>query len=538
MSEFTPGANLPLTDGGHATVVRKLGEGGQGIVYEVTVGGKPYALKWYTCKIPNEAAFKKNLLNNVSKGPPDEKFLWPLFLTREHTPPGGQVSSFGYLMGLRPKNYSDFSAFLNAEKHFPLMEQWILAALNIVHAFRKLHIKGFSYQDLNDGNFFIDFNTGDVLVCDNDNVTPGNAKNPGGVGGKPGYMAPEVVMGNPPNTLTDYYSLSVILFKLFFVHDPLMGALYHKEFMRSPEADFELYGRNPVFIFDPNNQSNRPVSGVDNNPLLFWPYYPQFLRDAFIKSFVEGIKNPSARLTENVWQKILIQLRDEFSVCPHCKESLDPWAGGTVIKCGCGVSYSQPERLHIGQYHIPIFPGQKLYACHTVDGSSDFAAVTGEVVTSKKNAGQLGIKNLSGDTWSFTGQKGEVKTIAKGEVAPVFFTDGITFKKVNGKIGDGAVLRLFINQYQINLAAGQKLYACHTVGGSSDASTVTGEITSRKSDPNQIGIRNLSDDVWTFALPNNEKVTLEKGKVIPLKKDMDGEITVNFKDVIGKIAKQ
>jgi serine/threonine protein kinase len=442
-------------------------------------------------------------------------------------------------MRLRPPNYGDFSSFLNAKTKFPSMEKWVLAALNIVHAFRKLHIKGFSYQDLNDGNFFIDFNTGDVLICDNDNVTPGNAKNLGGVGGKPGYMAPEVVTGSYPSTLTDYYSLAVILFKLFFVHDPLMGALYHQEFMRSPEADHELYGRNPVFIFDPNNTANRPVPGVDNNPLLFWPYYPQFFRDAFIKSFGDGMKNPNARLAGNVWQKTLIQLRDEFSICPHCKESLDPWIGSNVIRCGCGLSYSQPERLHIGAYHVPVFPGQKLYACHTIDGSNDFAAVTGEVVTSKKNAGQLGIKNLSDDAWTFTGQKGEVKTVTKGNVVPIFFIDAIEFKKISGKIGDGVSLRLFVNQYQINLAAGQKLYACHTVGGSSDKVTVTGEITSKKSDPNQIGIRNLSDDPWTFTLPESgEKIILGKGKVIPVEKDIQGEIIVTFKDLTGKIAKK
>jgi hypothetical protein len=250
------------------------------------------------------------------------------------------------------------------------------------------------------------------------------------------------------------------------------------------------------------------------------------------------MKNPGARLTENVWQKILIQLRDEFSICPRCKESLDPWTGGDVIRCDCGLAYSQPERLHIGAYHVPVFPGQKLYACHTIDGSNDFATVTGEVVTSKKNAGQLGIKNLSDDRWTFTGQKGEVKTIAKGNVAPVFFTDAIEFKKISGKIGDGVSLRLFVNRYQINLAAGQKLYACHTVGGSSDEATVTGEVTSRKSDPNQIGIRNLSDDLWTFTLPESgEKITLEKGKVIPIKRDMEGEIAVIFKGSIGRIAK-
>ena len=29
---------------------------------------------------------------------------------------------------------------------------------------------GYSYQDLNDGNFFINPQSGDVLICDNDNV--------------------------------------------------------------------------------------------------------------------------------------------------------------------------------------------------------------------------------------------------------------------------------------------------------------------------------------------------------------------------------
>lgn len=35
-----------------------------------------------------------------------------------------------------------------------------------------LHRHGYSYQDLNDGNFFINPESGDVLICDNDNVMP------------------------------------------------------------------------------------------------------------------------------------------------------------------------------------------------------------------------------------------------------------------------------------------------------------------------------------------------------------------------------
>jgi DNA-binding helix-hairpin-helix protein with protein kinase domain len=38
------------------------------------------------------------------------------------------------------------------------------AALNITAGFRALHNKGYSYQDLNDGNFFINPQNGNVLI--------------------------------------------------------------------------------------------------------------------------------------------------------------------------------------------------------------------------------------------------------------------------------------------------------------------------------------------------------------------------------------
>ena len=68
-----------------------------------------------------------------------------------------------------------------------------------------------SYQDLNDGNFFIDVSNGDILICDNDNVTPDGMKNAGNIGGKPGYMAPEIVCGKShPNSLTDCHLASSV----------------------------------------------------------------------------------------------------------------------------------------------------------------------------------------------------------------------------------------------------------------------------------------------------------------------------------------
>ena len=58
--------------------------------------------------------------------------------------------------------------------------------IELVKSFKLLHEKGFSYQDLNDGSFFFDPETGDILICDNDNVTAD--KRSLGILGKMRYM--------------------------------------------------------------------------------------------------------------------------------------------------------------------------------------------------------------------------------------------------------------------------------------------------------------------------------------------------------------
>jgi serine/threonine protein kinase len=417
MREFKNKEAISLQGGITAHIESKLGEGGQGIVYKVTVNGKPYALKWYTCKFKSRNNFRKNMERNIAAGPPDgNKFLWPLFLTDEID------GSFGYVMNLRPKEYSDFSDILVNKVRFSSTEAVINSALNIVNGFRALHRKGLSYQDLNDGNFFINVTTGDVLICDNDNVTPDGKDNGGGIGGKPGYMAPEIVRGeSKPNSLTDCHSLAVILFKLFIRHDPLMGEQYVKSVCITEQREFELYGKTPIFIFDPNNSTNRPVSGVHPNPIRLWPSYPEFLQKAFIKSFSEGMKNPNARLPENEWQKILIALRSELLKCPACNDEmfLSQFSKGGKIKCSGGHTFSYPMIFTAGNNRVPLFPGVKLYACHTQAASDDYSKVTGEVIINKNNPALWGIKNLSGASWVLITESGESKTIENGAVVPI-----------------------------------------------------------------------------------------------------------------------
>jgi len=253
MKEFKPSDKIELKIGGSLTIKKKLSEGGQGVVYLAELNGKEYALKWYT--YPCKKEFYDNLDNNIKNGAPANSFLWPQFLTV------WKEQRFGYLMAVRPAEYKDFSQFLLAKVRFASLSAMISAAMQITNAFRELHRKGYSYQDLNDGNFFIHPQTGDVLICDNDDVAP-YGKNLG-IAGKCRYMAPEVVLRKKmPNSDSDRFSLAVVLFMLFFNNHPLEGKLIAGVPCLTDEMERRFYGSTPVFIFDPANDINRPAMGI------------------------------------------------------------------------------------------------------------------------------------------------------------------------------------------------------------------------------------------------------------------------------------
>ena len=194
MAELSVGTQVRLHNGTTCKIKKELGRGGQGIVYLVDYNGKDYALKWYTMTCSE--AFYQNLERNAKNGAPSANFLWPEAVT-EH-----QNGSWGYLMKLRPQGYEEIGQFMLAKARFHDVNCLLKACLQICTAFQLLHIRGLSYQDMNDGNFFINPKTGDVLICDNDNVAPNGVNM--GIAGKSGYMAPEIVEKEKmPNLYTD-----------------------------------------------------------------------------------------------------------------------------------------------------------------------------------------------------------------------------------------------------------------------------------------------------------------------------------------------
>jgi len=450
MVELQIGQYVEMEYGGAAKVLKELGSGGQGIVYLVEFNDMQYALKWYDVdKMKNPPEFRKNIANNINDGAPSKKFLWPKYLTK----PFSDSESFGYLMDVRPQGYDSFVDILNTYKldidpltgrgvkapvQFRSLYAMITAVINIVNAFRQLHRAGKSYQDLNDGGFFINTNTGDILVCDCDNIAPDGSNF--GIGGKPGYMAPEVVRGiEKPNVQTDKYSLAVVLFKLLFRGDPMEGQKVVKDICLTESSELKHYGKEAVFVYDPNDDSNRPVRGIHDNVIKFWKIYPEYIREAFIRSFTVGVTEPNKRIIENEWQKLFIRLRAEIIPCACGRTnfaSMFEDMDGMAYRCKkCGAEF-----VTIGfsnrDYRIPLYLGCKFYACETEEMSDDFQTVTGELVENKLKPGMLGIKNLSQKTWQAKMPDGKFYPVAPGKGFPLWGGIVIDFGKIKARIND------------------------------------------------------------------------------------------------------
>lgn len=403
MSELAIKSKVNLTIGSQATVLKELGRGGQGIVYLVDLGGQKMALKWYHTA-PDDK-FYKNLANNISKGAPSPAFIWPEYLTVKEN------GSYGYIMKLRPQNYFEFGNFLLAKKSFKTFDAMCAAAMKICDGFMMLHRFGFSYQDLNDGNFFIDPESGDVLICDNDNVMPQGEKS--GIMGKARYMAPEVVAGGIPNTYSDRFSLSVILFMLFFANHPFEGAKVVACPCLTEGFEKKFFGSEALFIYDQNDKSNLPVRGVHSNVIKRWPVFPSLLKATFITEFSkEKLSNPPQRLVEQEWKKIISKVRDELVKCPKCGEETFVDIDGNQTKCmSCGKQIDVNTYLCINNRKLLITNGSLLYIDY--DNKPDC-----KIITNPKD-GSLWIQNITNKKWTIETTDGKIRNVDPNGILPI-----------------------------------------------------------------------------------------------------------------------
>ncbi len=409
MSELKIGETISLQGGGLVKIKKELGRGGQGIVYQVDYNGKDEALKWYL-KDQGDL-FYKNLLHNVESNPPSSNFLWPLRITER------QKNSFGYVMHLRPEGYAELGDFFTARVHFKNYDSILHAAINICNAFLKLHLSGYSYQDLNEGNFFINPTNGDLLICDNDNVAANRTES--GIKGKSRYMAAEVVNGGTPNIQSDVFSLAIVLYRLFMLDHPFEGMKTLQVACLTEEKERQIYGNEAIFAWDKDDSSNRPHKEIHFNANMRWKWCPKSLQAAFQKALgKESIGHPESRMTDREWKNLFVALRRRMIVCPESKEedhdflvddihtSLKcPLCGnavriGAILKFNDGTEYAltRHKKLYIDDSDEPIGLSRVRHA----DGKTE-----------------LGLQNLSENSWMVCTASGRLNELTQGNVMPL-----------------------------------------------------------------------------------------------------------------------
>ena len=411
-------------------VVAFLGAGGQGEVYDVEANGKHYALKWYFKHMATRD--QKAILDNlVAKGSPDDSFLWPQdIIFKSYGEP------FGYIMPLRPKNFKSIVDMMKRRAE-PSFYSLCKAANNLTNGYQKLHSMGYSYRDISFGNLFFNPDNGDVLICDNDNVSANGIDN-SSVYGTPRFMAPEIVVGKAkPSRNTDLYSLAVLLFYMFMMGHPLEGKLEAEIKCMDIHAMNKLYGTNPVFVYDPKNKSNKPVPGYQDNVILFWELYPQTIRDLFTQSFTDGIKSPNKRVTEKEWLKAFANLLTGIVKCPKCGAEVfydeNKEAKAVAHTCwNCGTAVNMPASLIVGKNNILLTKDAKLYAHHIYD-NYDMNTVVGSVVQNPNNPNLWGIKNESKENWTYIKPDGIQVPVEIGRSAAIVKDVKINFGSVIGE---------------------------------------------------------------------------------------------------------
>jgi DNA-binding helix-hairpin-helix protein with protein kinase domain len=257
-------------------------------------------------------------------------------------------------------------------------------------------------------------------------------------------MAPEVVRGETaPGTQTDLFSLAILLFYMFLVHHPLEGKREASIRCFDLPAMNKLYGTDPVFIFDPQNDTNRPIPGYHDNALIYWKIYPSFLKDLFTRSFTEGIHDPQhGRVRESEWRAAMARLMDSILYCPHCgaenfydSEALKA-LGGSLAPCwSCKKTVPLPPRMRIGKQVIMLNHDTKLFPHHVdVQRLYDFSQPVAEVQQHPKNPGVWGLKNLSGGRWVSTTTDGTVHDVEPGRSVTLAVGTKITFGIAEGEI--------------------------------------------------------------------------------------------------------
>ncbi|MBN2574490.1 MAG: protein kinase [Deltaproteobacteria bacterium] len=215
----------PGTEVGEYRVVRKLGQGGMGAVYEAEQPaiGKRVAVKVLAPHYAQDIELVRRFLDEARA----------VNLIRH--PNIVDIFSFGELPGLRPyfvMEYLDGESLAEAIEHEHLRPDEIRRLLRqICSALAATHAVGIVHRDLKPENIWIarprcgesyakllDFGIAKLVDPTRTNLTQ-----TGVAMGTPLYMSPEQCLGRPVDARADIYAMGVLLYRIFTGRHPFSG---------------------------------------------------------------------------------------------------------------------------------------------------------------------------------------------------------------------------------------------------------------------------------------------------------------------------
>lgn len=387
-------------------VVDLLGAGGQGAVYTVDIDGARFALKWYHDSIVRiDKTLRDRLSRAIGVGPPTDRFLWPIDLVEI-----ANSQSFGYVMPLRQAEYTGMRGLIAKPPNrleLPLAKR-LQVCHSVAHNFLELHARGFCYQDINFGNIFLNPQTGDVVICDNDNVDVDGMD--ASVFGTRKFMAPEVVMRRAlPSTKTDLFSMAVLFFYILHGWHPLDGRREAEIQIMDSSAEVGLYGSSPQFLFDPTDAANGPVPGFHDPIVARWNSLSPTLRTLFVRSFTTGLRQPGERILEPEWRGAFARMVDAVVTCRACgfEQALHLAPGGQSLaphRCvACGTPIPQPPVMLFGREIVTLSPGGRIALRHLdPDRALDFTSHGAAIEAHPDRPNVWGLRNLTATAWRAT----------------------------------------------------------------------------------------------------------------------------------------
>lgn len=300
-------------DGQRYRLTRRLGAGGQGVVYAVE-GGRLAAKLLLDGS--EEARFRlRARLEEVRRLPVESLPLArPLVVLRG--PDCGYVmellTGMGPILQLARPEGEDIVAWYKAggglRRRLGLLE----AATRAVH---RLHAGALVWGDPSPHNVFIaeDAASNEVRLIDTDNLRW--TSRPGATVYSEAYAAPELRAGRSGvTTLSDAHAMAVVAFEVLALCHPLLG-----DAVREAEEEVEdaaLAGAWP-WIDDPDDERNRSSAGIGRELLL-----TRGLRELFGRFFGVGLRDPLQRPGAG-------ELADALG---------QAWAA-TVACCACGWTF-------------------------------------------------------------------------------------------------------------------------------------------------------------------------------------------------------